>query len=103
MIEAVPASLPVIALYAVASAVAVVTYGADKRAARRNGRRVPESTLHLLALLGGWPGALAAQQVLRHKTRKQPFRAVFWLTVVVNCLALAGWLFATAAQAGGAS
>lgn len=43
----------------------------------------------MLAVLGGWPGALAAQQALRHKTRKQPFRTVFWLTVVVNCAVLA--------------
>jgi uncharacterized membrane protein YsdA (DUF1294 family) len=100
VIDVGPASLPVIALYAVASTVAFITYGADKRAARRTLRRVPESTLHVLALLGGWPGALVAQQVFRHKTRKQPFRAVFWLTVVVNCLALAGFLAASASQIG---
>ncbi|MHB1135993.1 MAG: DUF1294 domain-containing protein [Coriobacteriia bacterium] len=100
MIEPAPASLLVVVLYACASVVAFIAYGADKRAARRSMRRVPESTLHLLALLGGWPGALAAQRFFRHKTRKQPFRTVFWLTVVVNCLALAGFLAAAAAKAG---
>jgi len=35
--------------------------------------------------MGGWPGALVAQQKLRHKTKKQPFRTVFWATVVMNC------------------
>ena len=49
---------------------------------------MPESTLHLLDLACGWPGGLAARHLLRHKTRKQPFRAVFWLTVVANCALL---------------
>lgn len=47
--------------------------------------------LHLVSLLGGRPGALLAQKVFRHKARKQPFQAVFWVAVLVNCLALA-WL-----------
>lgn len=72
-----------------ASVVTFAVYASDKSAARRGSWRVPESTLHMLAVLGGWPGALAAQQALRHKTRKQPFRTVFWLTVVVNCAVLA--------------
>ena len=49
------------------------------------------STLHLFALVGGWPGELAAQRLLRHKSRKQEFQRVFWLTVFGNCVAL-GWL-----------
>lgn len=64
-------------------------YAWDKAAARRGAWRVPEATLHVLAVLGGWPGALAAQRALRHKTRKQPFRTVFWITVALNCAALA--------------
>ena len=47
----------------------------------------------LLALLGGWPGAWAAHQVLRHKSRKVAFRAMYWATVVLHCAALGGWLF----------
>jgi uncharacterized membrane protein YsdA (DUF1294 family) len=70
--------------------VTFLVYAWDKSAARRGAWRVPESTLHVLALLGGWPGALLAQRVLRHKTRKQPFGAIFWVTVLANCLALAG-------------
>ena len=61
-----------------------IVYAVDKNAARRNARRVPERTLHLLALFGGWPGALLAQHILRHKSIKQKFRAVFWMTVVGN-------------------
>lgn len=74
-----------IAVYAALSALLFVMYAADKRAARLGARRIPEKALHLLALLGGWPGALVAQNVLRHKTRKQPFRAIFWVTVAANC------------------
>ena len=42
-------------------------------------------------LMGGWPGALVARRVFRHKTSKQPFRTIFWATVIVNCVALA-WI-----------
>ncbi|MBY0466151.1 MAG: DUF1294 domain-containing protein [Burkholderiales bacterium] len=37
-----------------------------------------------LSLVGGRPGALVAQQVLRHKLNKASFRAVFWATGLVN-------------------
>jgi len=55
--------------------------------------RVPEVALHVLALAGGSPAALAGQQVLRHKTRKGGFRAWFWLIVTLQVLALAAWLY----------
>lgn len=78
-----------ICLYVVTSVIAFALYGFDKAAARQGRRRVPEATLHLWSLLGGWPGALAAQQLFRHKTRKMSFQIVFWLTVVINSAALA--------------
>lgn len=71
-------------LCAALSVTTFLVYALDKRAARRRHWRVPEKLLHLLALLGGWPGALAAQQVLRHKTRKLQFQALFWTTVMLN-------------------
>jgi uncharacterized membrane protein YsdA (DUF1294 family) len=74
-----------LAAYVLMSVVLFVVYGLDKSAARRGGSRTPEWVLHLLALLGGWPGALVAQRVFRHKTVKQPFRTIFWGTVVANC------------------
>ena len=75
--------------YALFSLLAVAMYGADKSAARRGTWRVSEANLHLVAVVGGWPGALVARHAFRHKTTKQPFRSIFWVTVVVNCVALA--------------
>lgn len=72
--------------YAGLSVITFVVYAIDKSAARRKGPRTPERTLHLLALAGGWPGALLAQRWLRHKSAKASFRRVFWVTVVVNVL-----------------
>ncbi|MFN4352268.1 MAG: DUF1294 domain-containing protein [Hylemonella sp.] len=59
-------------------------YAADKSAARSGGWRTQESTLLLLGLLGGWPGAILAQQFLRHKSAKASFRSAFWGTVLLN-------------------
>ena len=73
-------------VYVVISALAFLAYAADKSAARRQAWRTPESTLHFLALAGGWPGALLAQQLLRHKSTKAEFRSVFWATVILNAL-----------------
>jgi len=72
------------AAYLAASLVAFIAYALDKSAARRGAWRTSEGTLHLLAVVGGWPGALLAQQVLRHKSTKAEFRAVFWGTVILN-------------------
>jgi uncharacterized membrane protein YsdA (DUF1294 family) len=87
----------VLTLYLVTSVVAFFAYAFDKAAALRNQWRTQESTLHLFALLGGWPGALAGQRLLRHKSAKASFQATFWVTIVLNCGAL-GWLFRLLAQ-----
>jgi uncharacterized membrane protein YsdA (DUF1294 family) len=69
---------------AVMSLVCFIAYGLDKRQAANGGRRVSERTLHLMAFLGGWPGALIGQRQFRHKTQKVTFRIVFWLVVVLH-------------------
>ena len=77
--------------YSVASLISFLVYGWDKRLAMQHGEnviRVPERTLHILGLIGGWPGSLIAQQWLRHKSKKRSFIAVLWLTIIVNCSAL---------------
>lgn len=79
--------------YFVASTVTFITYAFDKSKAKRGAWRTPESTLHLLALIGGWPGAAVAQQTLRHKSQKRAFRITFWLTVIINISALTWLLF----------
>lgn len=70
--------------YLGASLLCFAAYAADKAAARARERRTPERTLLLLGLAGGWPGAVLAQQWLRHKSAKTSFRVKFWATVLAN-------------------
>lgn len=86
-----PLRLAMLGAYALFSVTSFVLYAHDKAAARRGAWRTPEVALHLVSLAGGWPGALLGQRVFHHKTCKQPFRTIFWGTVVLNCAA-AGWL-----------
>ncbi|APW42599.1 DUF1294 domain-containing protein [Rhodoferax saidenbachensis] len=74
------------AVYAAMSLITFMVYAMDKSAATRGQWRTPERTLHLLALAGGWLGALCAQQLLRHKSSKAKFQVMFWATVVLNVL-----------------
>ena len=72
-------------------AVSVVTFGLyaiDKSAAIDNRSRISERTLIVWGILGGWPGAIIAQQLLRHKSMKRSFRSTFWWSVVANVLVL---------------
>ncbi|MCL5426913.1 MAG: DUF1294 domain-containing protein [Gammaproteobacteria bacterium] len=82
--------IPIVAFYVVVSVIAYITYAIDKKAAIKNRRRVSEKSLHLLGVLGGWPGALLAQQRLRHKTQKTSFQLIFWITVALNLAGLWG-------------
>ena len=69
----------------------LITYGMyakDKAAAQSGEWRTPESTLHLLSILGGWVGAMVAQTYLRHKSQKPEFRMTYYLTVVINLAVL---------------
>jgi uncharacterized membrane protein YsdA (DUF1294 family)/cold shock CspA family protein len=86
-------TMPVIVsvLYLVLSLVTFLAYALDKSAAESGQWRTQESTLHIFGLAGGWPGAIFAQQLLRHKSKKREFQAVFWITVLINCGALI-WL-----------
>jgi uncharacterized membrane protein YsdA (DUF1294 family)/cold shock CspA family protein len=71
--------------YAALSLVTFTAYAIDKAAAKRDAWRTAENTLHLLGLAGGWPGALIAQQTLRHKSKKAAFRTTFSATALINC------------------
>ncbi|MEZ9563609.1 DUF1294 domain-containing protein [Vibrio artabrorum] len=84
--------------YLVIGVVTFLVYAKDKRAAIKGNWRVPEKTLHIFSVVGGWLGALIAQDTLRHKTQKQPFRAIYWVTVVVNVAAFV-WTLTPSGQA----
>jgi uncharacterized membrane protein YsdA (DUF1294 family)/cold shock CspA family protein len=83
----------VIAWYAALGVITYAVYAKDKAAAQSGDWRTPESTLHLLSVLGGWVGAMVAQTYLRHKSQKPEFRLTYYLTVVIN---MAGLLFVLA-------
>ncbi len=72
------------------SVLTFIVYAVDKSRAGRGGRRVRESTLHALELAWGWPGALIAQAVVRHKRRKTSFMVIFWMIVAMHILV---WLW----------
>ncbi|QUY49906.1 DUF1294 domain-containing protein [Serratia plymuthica] len=85
-----------IGVWLLANLLTLLVYGADKFAARKGWQRVPESTLLVFGLVGGWIGAIVAQQLFRHKTQKQPFKTWFILSVVVNLVATLGiwyWVY----------
>ncbi|MNF42520.1 MULTISPECIES: DUF1294 domain-containing protein [unclassified Pseudomonas] len=73
-----------LAAYGIVSLLAFFLYWSDKRKARADSWRTPENVLHAVELAGGWPGALIAQQVFRHKTRKVSFQALFWIIVLLH-------------------
>jgi uncharacterized membrane protein YsdA (DUF1294 family) len=78
----------ILGLYISLSLLTFIVYARDKFAAKHGAWRTRENTLHLLSLLGGWPGAMIAQRSLHHKSRKTSFKVVFWITVALNCASL---------------
>lgn len=87
----------VLGVYATTSAIAFGTYSYDKFSAKTGRWRTPEKTLLTIGLIGGWPGALLAQEWIRHKSSKMSFQIVFWATVAVNCAVLT-WLVVQAPE-----
>ncbi len=81
----------ILGFYVISSFISFVFYAIDKSAAKNGRWRIKENTLHLLSIMEGWPGALLAQKILRHKSRKQPFRFVFMLTILLNISVLLGY------------
>ncbi len=81
-------------IYCGVSGLTFLVYYYDKKAAQSNRLRISERNLHLLGLLGGWPGALLAQHWFRHKTSKTSFQIVYWLTVTINIFAVLTLIYA---------
>lgn len=77
-------------VYVMMSAVTFGAYAHDKASSRRAGQRLSENALHGLELCGGWPGALLAQQWLRHKNRKLSYQLLFWSIVSAH---IGAWIF----------
>lgn len=100
-ISVISGKIPAIILfgYLAASSITFLVYAWDKTAAKNGTWRTSEATLHWLSLAGGWPGAVVAQQSLRHKSSKESFRVVFWLTVMINCAAFCWFFTSTGATA----
>lgn len=73
-------------LYLFLSIITFLLYWRDKVKAQKDEWRIPENKLHLFSLLGGWPGALIAQRLFHHKSRKKSFKIVFGLTVMINII-----------------
>lgn len=92
--------LAYLSLVGVMSGVTFIAYGLDKKRAGGPKRRVPERTLHILGLLGGWPGALAAQKRFRHKTQKASFRLAFWFVVFLHVTLVFGLAYLVWGRAG---
>jgi uncharacterized membrane protein YsdA (DUF1294 family) len=84
------------------SAITFIMYAWDKHKAKQSVNkkvtRTSERTLHLLALCGGWPGALIAQQLLRHKSQKKRFITVLWVCILLNVVLLVGGYIFLCAQ-----
>lgn len=78
----------ILLVYLVFSLLTFLVYAKDKSAAKNNRWRTPEITLHVFSLFGGWPGAMLAQEKLRHKSIKKAFRIIYWATVLLNILLL---------------
>ena len=82
-------SNPLVMWFVLINVLTMAIYGADKMAARKGMRRVPEATLLAFGVTGGWPGAILGQQLFRHKTQKQPFKTYFMLSVILSIAAMA--------------
>lgn len=87
-------STKVLIVIIITNIISFLLYALDKYKAKQGYWRINETTLHFVSLLGGWPAAAFAQQLLKHKTRKTAFQISYWLTIVVNVTLLTTLLYA---------
>ncbi|MBE9037687.1 DUF1294 domain-containing protein [aff. Roholtiella sp. LEGE 12411] len=79
-------------LYPIMSLITFRLYADDKSRAKQGRWRVPEKTLHLCELMGGWLGAFIAQQKLHHKSSKLSYQVVFWAIAILHIVFWLDWL-----------
>ena len=77
----------------ITSGLAALNLWFDKRFSMTSRSRVPEATLHLFELTGGWPGSFLAQRIFRHKISKRGYQIFFWLIVLIYQLFAIDLLF----------
>jgi uncharacterized membrane protein YsdA (DUF1294 family) len=71
------------------NALTFLAFWYDKRSAKFGHWRIPEKSLLLFSALGGSIGAVIASKILRHKTKKQPFKAILYFIILLQIFALA--------------
>jgi len=71
---------------AINSSLVTLNLWLDKRYAISSRYRIPEATLHLFELMGGWPGSYLAQRFYRHKISKKSYQVIFWMIVAIHQL-----------------
>lgn len=91
MSELVPYASPALLLI---NAWTILRFWQDKQRAIAGQRRIPESDLLGLALIGGSPGAMLARHLFRHKIRKQPFSTQLMVIIVLQIGAIIGFSLA---------
>ncbi|MBR5269562.1 MAG: DUF1294 domain-containing protein [Anaerotignum sp.] len=72
--------------YALINIVLYVTMVIDKKRAIKDGWRIPEKNMFIMAVLGGGLGGLAAMVFKRHKNRHMDFILVFTMTAILHML-----------------
>ena len=81
----------ILLLFVAVNLISFALYGLDKQKAKKGLWRIRESTLLLVAALGGSLGALLGMEVFRHKTKHWQFKVLVPVFLVLH-IALAVWL-----------
>ena len=84
--------LLLVAYVAIINTLAFIAYGIDKLKAKKGKWRIPESTLLLLAIIGGSIGAWFGIKVWHHKTLHKKFRYGIPL-IVITQIAITVYIF----------
>lgn len=74
-------SANIVGYFILISLITYFAYASDKRRAERSDWRISEAKLHLLEMMGGWPGAWLAQRYLRHKCSKRSYQITFLIII----------------------